>query len=249
MDFLTFKDRFARVSIVKYGDVYKFIYHKFNSERSGFRLCDDSYYDKDNNTNDTKLSNNISRARGRVFELAMCNEWQYFCTLTLNEDNIDRYNLNLAVKRFGEWVGNYNKKYHTKLKYLLVPEQHKDGAWHFHGLLNNISSDSLVKNMYGYLDLPFFVKRFGFISLSPIRDHNRTANYITKYVTKTMTATSVELNKHLFYASRGLDGAVKIKDGFMDSKLAHDLCDYENDYCGIAYIGENILQRVQDIVY
>lgn len=244
LDFLSFNDRSAYVSVVKYGNIYKFIYHKHSYECSGLHTFKDN-----KNTNDTKLNNNISRAKNRVFELAMCNDWQYFVTLTLNDLNIDRFNLNEAVKRFGEWVGNYNKKFNTKLKYLLVPEQHKNGAWHFHGLFSGIAPDSLIKNNYGYLDIPYFVHRFGFVSLSPIKDHNRTASYITKYVTKDMTANNVDKNKHLFYASRGLNSAVLVSAGRMDSKLAHELCTFENEHCGIAFIDEAKLQQILNDVF
>lgn len=252
MDFQTssigleqYSERFSNVSIVRYGDTYKFIAFK----RSCHCAESGGNFGINKNVNDTKLANNISRARGRVFELAMCNQWDYFVTLTLNADNIDRYDLPNAVKRFGEWVSNYNRKYKTRLKYLLVPEQHKDGAWHFHGLFDGISLESLCRNKYSYYDLPYYHNRFGFISLSEVRDHNRTASYITKYISKDMTASGVEVGKHLFFASRGLNGAERVIQGRMDSEAAHRLCTFENDFCGLAYISEQQVRRVAKEIY
>lgn len=252
MDFQTslsgleqYSDRFCDVSIVRYGDTYKFITFKRSCHCAG----SSGLFLDNKNKNDTKLANNISRARGRVFELAMCNQWGFFVTLTLNADNIDRYNLPYVVKRFGEWVSNYNRKYNTRLKYLLVPEQHKNGAWHFHGLFDGIDPESLCRNEYGYFDLPYYKNRFGFISLSQVRDHNKTASYITKYISKDMTASGVDVGKHLFFASRGLNGAERVVLGRMDSKAAHNLCTFENDFCCLAYISEQEARRVAKEIY
>lgn len=38
--------------------------------------------------NDSKLDNNISRARSKIYDYAICNEWQHFVTLTVNPKNI-----------------------------------------------------------------------------------------------------------------------------------------------------------------
>lgn len=47
-----------------------------------------------------RLSNSISRSRSRVWELAMCNPWQYWCTFTTDEKKIDRFNLDTYQKNF-----------------------------------------------------------------------------------------------------------------------------------------------------
>lgn len=253
MDFQTSKigigqysEKYCNVSVVRYGDIFKFIVYR----SCHWRQTDFNGLFKDNkNINDTKLANNISRAKARVYELAMCNEWGYFVTLTLNAENIDRFNLDNAVKRFGEWVSNYNRKYGCKLKYLLVPEQHKNGAWHFHGLFDGIALESLVQNEYGYFDIPYYRKRFGFVSLSAVKDHNKTASYITKYISKDFTASGVEVGKHLFYASRGLQGSERLLSGKMDSQTAHDLCTFVNEYVGLAYLSAQQLHRVSREIY
>lgn len=159
---------------------------------------------------DEKEACNISRARGRVVELALCNAWEWFVTLTLNADKQVRADLDGYVKDLGVWVGNFNKKYGVKLKYLLIPEQHKDGSWHMHGLFHDVPLDALTVNQYGYYDLPYYGSRFGFISLSRIRDKERTARYITKYISKSMSARSDAVGKHLFYASHGLEGKLTV---------------------------------------
>lgn len=160
------------------------------------------------NIKSIRFMSSIIRARSRVRELALCQQWEYFITLTLDENKQDRFDIAAYIKALGNWIQNYNKKYKCKLQYLIIPEQHKNGAWHAHGLLRGVAPDSLCKNEHGYLDLPYYRKRFGYISLGRVKSHERCASYITKYISKDVQSTSEHMKKgaHLFYASRGLQG-------------------------------------------
>lgn len=91
-------------------------------------------------------------AKARVNELALCNEFEYFCTFTQSDELRDRFDLKAFRKDFAMFVRNENRRREKKIKYLLVPERHKDGAWHMHGLLMGLTSDDLYPNEYGYLD-------------------------------------------------------------------------------------------------
>lgn len=193
--------------------------------------------------NDEKLDNNISRAKSRVLELALCNPWEYFATLTINAEKQDRYNLKDYIRDLGVWIGNYNKKYSARMKYLIVPEQHKDGAYHAHALLMGVAPESLVKNQYGYLDMPYYSNRFGFISLDPVRDLNRTASYVTKYVTKDF-ATQREKKEHLFYSSQGLSGKEVIHDGMCKG---FDDTFWKNDYVAVCW-GDDVQRLYASVV-
>lgn len=153
-----------------------------------------------------RFLSSIIRARSKVREYALCQHWEYFATFTLADEKQDRFDIRGFIKDLGNWIQNYNKKYHCKLQYLIIPELHKNGAWHAHGLLRNVSPDSLIKNEYGYLDMPYYKKRFGFISLSKVKSHEKCASYVTKYISKDVQATAAHLQpgQHLYYASRGL---------------------------------------------
>ena len=94
--------------------------------------------------NNKKLSNNLSRARSAVYALARCNPWSYFVTLTLDPSKVDRNDLKAAYRKLAKWINNYNSRHNCKVLYLLVPEPHKDGAWHFHGLLSGLPLDHLT---------------------------------------------------------------------------------------------------------
>lgn len=159
-------------------------------------------------TQAARFQSSIIRARSRVRELALCQHWDYFATFTLSEKKQDRFDLRGFIRDLGNWIRNYRKKYGSQLQYLIIPEQHKNGAWHAHGLLRNVAPESLVKNEHGYMDMPYYRARFGYISLSKVKNHERCASYITKYISKDVTATAghMEKGQHLFYASRGLAG-------------------------------------------
>ena len=213
--------------IYKLGDVFKVVFFKHDTDNKSDYIA---LADEEKNTE--KLDNNLCRAKSRIRELALCNDWSHFVTLSLNGNKIDRYDLDGYIKRLGKWVHHYNRKYNTKLKYLLIPEQHKDGAWHIHGLMNGLSPESLIKNQYGYLDMPFYKDRFGYISLSPIKDHKRVASYITKYVAKALQATAIDLCKHSFYSSQGLKGGKLIHEDFA-VEMPESV--WENDFVGIQH--------------
>lgn len=184
-----------------------------------------------------RYDNNICRARSRVREYGLCNDWDYFATFTLNEEKQDRFDLAQWVKDFGNWIQNYKRKFRcSEFAYLIIPEQHKNGAWHAHGLLRGLAPASLVKNEHGYLDLPYYAHRFGYISLDPIKDKQKCASYITKYISKDAgaTARALQAGQHLYYNSRGLKGKEVIEEWEGDF-----ISDWENDFVKIRWLSMN----------
>ena len=75
----------------------------------------------------------MRRARAKLRRLALANEFSYFVTLTLDPAKIDRYDGAAVTKSLGRWCDNMVRRH--GLRYILVPEQHKDGAFHFHGFM------------------------------------------------------------------------------------------------------------------
>ena len=172
--------------------------------------------------NDEKLPENIRRAKSKVFELALCNDFTHFCTLTFSQEKVkDRYDLESCMKSFSKWLNNYNfRNPDAAVHYLLIPEPHQDGAWHLHGLLSGIPEadlrqfrldeclpdhirKELSKGHQVFQWLPYD-RKFGFCTLSPIRSTDAVSKYITKYVTKELGCSVKELNAHLYYRSKGL---------------------------------------------
>lgn len=212
-----------KCNVYRYGNEFKVIWLKYTGEAR------DGFSDKEH-SNEEKLANNICRAKSRITEIALCNDWEWFVTLTIDGEKQNREDLDQYVKDFGVWVSHFNRKYHCHLKYILIPEQHKDGkSWHMHGLLHDVPDAALVRNEHGYMDIPYYRERFGYVSLSPVKNKSRCARYITKYVTKDIGKSSArlaDLGKHLYYASRGLAGRVEC--GTYDIPVTDDA--YIGDY-------------------
>ena len=77
-----------------------------------------------------------SRAKSKVRDYVMTNgDLSYFVTYTLDPKLVeDRYDEEKIYKRMRNWLSDRVKR--DEFKYVLVPEEHKDGAWHFHGFVN-----------------------------------------------------------------------------------------------------------------
>lgn len=218
-------------SIKKYhDDLYKFTFHKFPVRNSGFEKIDNIPMNRSRDVNDEKLDNHISRAKNKIFEYAACNEFDHFLTLTLDPKKYDRYDLGKYIKDLGQMIRDYRKKYNVDIQYLLIPEPHKDGAWHMHGLIKGIPDEELTKNANGYLDWPQYSNKFGYCSIDAIRSQEAISKYMTKYITKALHSNlNREKEKKLYYVTRGLKTAVKVKEGTINGELTIP-SDYENDY-------------------
>lgn len=167
-----------------------------------------------------KLANNISRASSKVKELVLCNPWDYWCTFTIDKVKFDRYNLKGYVKRLGNFLRDYNKYCDPddKVKYLLIPEMHKDGAWHMHGFIRGIRQQDLYRNKNGYLSWRQYERTFGFISMKRIegeRAIEHLSSYMLKYMTKEIRNTIKELGAHSYYSSQGLQTAQTLYKGHL----------------------------------
>ena len=77
------------------------------------------------------MERSMRRARAKLRRLALANDFEYFVTLTLDPAKIDRYDGAAVTKALGRWADNMVRRH--GLRYILVPERHKDGAFHFHG--------------------------------------------------------------------------------------------------------------------
>lgn len=223
------------LTVKQFGSCYKVIWCK-SIRSKGYEKAstDDIDYMVKNtapiDNSSEKLANNISRARSKIFEYAFCNQWDYFITLTIDSRKYDRYSLDDYVKHLGKFINNYNTNHHSKILYLLIPERHKDGAWHIHGLISGILEKHLIINKNGYLDFSLYSKKFGYCSLSPVKYHDRVSRYITKYVTKELA--TMPFGQRLYYCSKGLATAkVLYQFDNIDSTLLKWDFEHPDGYC------------------
>jgi len=199
--------------------------------------------------NDEKLENNIARARETVLELALCNNWELFCTLTLNGKKHERSDLPSFIKKLSQWLRDYNKKHGTKIKYLLIPELHKDkSSWHMHGFFMGLPQSHLKINKHGYLDWIEYQEAFGFISIDKIRSHQGASVYITKYISKNLSDCVTRQNAKMYYCSQNLARAETLKSGKLSNSLPLTP-NYENDYVKVYWLDtpEQIASALQAI--
>lgn len=192
----------------------------------------------------------ISRAKGRIYELAACNEWGYFATCTLDAAKYDRHNLPKFRRDFAQFLRNQRRLHGYDIKYLLIPEQHADGAWHLHGLIAGLPDGELSKFVGGqhpqklikggYKNWAKYAERFGFCNLGRVRNHRAVAAYITKYVAKSLANSPVSCGGHLYYASQGLKGA-ELVDGSEWVLTKLDKPSYEGEWCKIWWLDKEPL--------
>lgn len=130
----------------------------------------------------------IRRSKDMIFDIAYLNEseWSYFITFTLDKTKIDRYDKDIIKPYMLQWLKNQVSR--KGLKYLIVPEYHKDGAIHFHGLINDCNfiffdtgkTDKSGRNIYNVKDW-----RLGFTTAIKLDEQKiNLCKYMVKYVTK-----------------------------------------------------------------
>ena len=229
--------------------MYKITYCKRPIKRAGFE--DERKFKRGRNVNDEKLNNNIARARTRVFEYAICNNFDYFITLTINDKKIDRYDLKGYIKKLGQFIRDYRKKHGADIQYLLIPEKHENGAWHVHGLIKGIPKNHLHINENGYLDWQEYKNKFGYCSIDRVRSKEAVSKYITKYIGKSFDSDRgvTEKESKLYYCSRGLKRPEKIKEGTLSTGQMYKIpFEYDNEYVKMGILTKKQYEHISKIL-
>lgn len=235
------------IKVYRYGEkALKIVYFKYQrvkpyveyseSLKEYLEECyDDTPFEVINRQKYERFISSISRARSTIFELALCNNFEWFCTFTVDKEKGDRFDLKSFRSRLSQFIRNQNRYRESSrhIKFLLIPEHHQNGAWHMHGLLSGLDDNDLSINEYGYLDWIKYRDRFGFFSCSRIKSHEACSRYITKYVSKSMFETTLKSGEHLFFASKGLKRKEVVS--IDDFPLESEDWDFENDYVKIKW--------------
>lgn len=233
------KDQFI---VKQYGDSKVKIMYCNTLREAGWEDLREKKAYKRGEENDEKLSQSLTRSRTQVREYVLCNPWDWWCTFTIDPEKYDRYQLDVFYKAFAQFINNYNTKCQEeehKVKYVLVPEQHEDGAWHMHGFIKGIRPKDLYINQYGYQTWKQYEKKFGFISMSEIKNIEKAASYAIKYMTKNADKNVQELNKHMYYCSKGLNKAVELFRGRADYLAGKWDWEHPEGYCKIKTLDVN----------
>lgn len=190
-----------------------------------------------------RFRSSLIRTKSRVEELALCNDWQYFCTFTIDKNKNDRYDLDKIIRDFSTMVYELRHEkfsFCENMKYIIVPERHKPskeypkGAWHIHGLMMGVP-DARMKFFNKKSKIKRYLKdtyiehgqrvgkflpaeaKFGASTCIEIRDDElsriKIAKYFVKYVTKDLRRLATEKNRRMFTCSKGLKRADVLYSG------------------------------------
>lgn len=162
-------------SLQKY-DLNGLIYSKVVFDRPMIKVGKKRLLDPQKRVPSKKMENDneeraVRRAKTMVKDYVKTNPGlRYFVTYTLAPDKVDRYSEQEIYKKIRSWLmNNVNRR---GLQYILVPEKHKDGAWHFHGFVNKP-----LEWKYGFCRV---------VKMDREEDIGKIINYAISYVKKDM---------------------------------------------------------------
>lgn len=196
-----------------------------------------------------KLDSAVCRSRSKIWELAMCNDWEYFFTVTLDPNKYDRFDLDKFHEDFTKFLYEYkHRKY--KIQFLIIPERHESGAWHFHGLMFGLPLEELqlfkigdqmskrlvrlVRSGRELYSWPSVSDRFGYNTFEPINNYQAVCKYVTKYIKKDIAKSVTEVGAHTYFRSRGLNERKKIFKGFLSSEITLPVINsYKDNYATV----------------
>lgn len=154
----------------------------------------------------------IYAIRRKIKGYALCNSFRWFVTLTFDPEKVKSSDYETAKSTLLKWCRKMRDR-HGQFSYLLIPELHKSGAVHFHGLLGNVPADfveaanpktgkPVIRHNRQVYNLTEW--EYGFSDCEEIESPERAASYITKYVTTALLTDKEMYNKKRYFNSQGL---------------------------------------------
>lgn len=144
----------------------------------------------------------LRRAKTKVLDIALCNDFEIMVTFTFDPKRMDRMNDEIVKRCLYNWV-NHQRHQYGKFNYVLIPERHKTGELHFHGIFGNykgplkpskvMQGGRRVHNLTSY--------QSGFTTAVYMDNKEKATNYVTKYITKEMPQFR---GKQRYWCSNGL---------------------------------------------
>lgn len=185
----------------------------------------------------------LSRTKRRIKEICLCNDFQYFVTMTVSSKikEYNRFELEeciLNCRKHMRKIKRISTKEKGNFKYIFVTEKHENGAYHFHGMMRDLPKDDIYVNDNGYLS-SHLLDGLGFNSFSAIKEYNKACTYITKYITKENMVRNEKGT--IFFASKGLKrpseevminiDLLKIFEPLKEGDIVKENKVFSNKYC------------------
>lgn len=190
------------------------------------------------------LAVSAHRSKQMIYNIARSNLWECFVTLTFDPGKVDRFNFVEVSKKMSQFLKDFKRRKCPGLKYIGVPEEHKNGAYHFHFLMSglkesdklnltratnfhtkkykNTSSGKAIWNLDNYT--------WGWSTLvwieNSIDDSARCANYLTKYITKDLKR-SIK-GKRCYWSSKNCFKAEEVEMNLTEIEFNELLKTYKN---------------------
>ncbi len=160
----------------------------------------------------------MKRTKSKVYNYARCNDWDWFVTFTFSAEKVNRYDYDHCVNKLNIWLKTLRRTADC-LSYIVVPERHKDGAWHFHGLFSGLNEKQIkwtgkyVIKRVRTLGRSKYVRtkekiykfgsyKLGWMTATKVRQKDRVTSYICKYITKELCDSSY--GRKRYWCSRNL---------------------------------------------
>lgn len=183
------------------------------------------------------LTVSMNRSVNNIYELTRANEWDYFVTLTFN-DQVNRYDYDSCIGAMRMFLQRIRRS-NPDMKYVMVPELHKDGAYHFHGLFSQLDNIEIVETgRYSYGKYVFKKEnipqnlidkcrpiyaldkyRYGYSDVQNVEDTKRAASYIAKYITKELAVTT--MGRKRYWHSKNCKRPIITELLMDDAELGH----------------------------
>lgn len=217
---------------------------------------------EENSEEQDYLQKSINRTKTKISDYVLCNNFSHFATFTFDPSNPkvkteeNRHDFQKMASLLKNWLKteqlNHFRRHGRKFRYLIVPERHKNGAWHFHALLENYKNET--ENFYTrknkYITVSElkskkkdknrkFITRYnlGRSEIAPIKDKTKMSSYIKKYITKELIQ---DKNAKRYWSSRNLKQPEIIENFISEfQKIPEQFLTAKHDYHDIYTIPLN----------
>lgn len=147
-----------------------------------------------------RFDSSLQRTASTIKALAELNAWDYWVTLTFNQDLVGGLAMRsewVTVKSVLTWLQMYNANHRLAIRYLLVPDLHSDGAFHLHGLLSGVPSNLIewwtletaptakirarIRSGVPCGSFKPYSARFGFSRIEPLKNAGAAGHYLSSH--------------------------------------------------------------------
>lgn len=133
-----------RIEIIKYGgNMQRAPNEKDESNNHARMNIDDEEY------KERQAMEQAYRIKRKIKYYCLANNFDLFWTLTLNDKKVNAMNYEYSRKRLQSWL-KYMRETYGRFGFLFVPELHKSGRIHFHGVTQGFSPP-LIEARYGLM--------------------------------------------------------------------------------------------------